>query len=95
MTSTPSEPGDYADRDLPEGDVEVPEGSYTDQETVAEKRGEVPDVRGPDDRGEYTDRDETDPHRPGPAQRGYTSTDTDHDTDQHTTRDAGEGHTHG
>jgi hypothetical protein len=95
MTSTPDGPGDYPDRDLPEGDVEVPEGSYTDQETVAEKRGEEPDVRGPDDRGEYTDRDETDPHRPGPAQRGYTSTDTDQDKGNPTTGDGREEHPHG
>jgi hypothetical protein len=95
VTSTPSQPGDYPDRDLPEGDVEVPEGSFTDQETVAEKRGEDIDVRGPDDRGEYTDRDEADAHRAGPAQGGYTSTDTGHSTQHDHTRDAGEEHPHG
>lgn len=78
MTSTPSDPtsGDYPDKDLPEGDVETGEGSYTDQETPAEKRGEEPDLRGPDDRGEYTDSDVVPQHRPSPPHGGYTSKDT-------------------
>ena len=77
MTSTPSDPtaGDYPDSDL--GDVEVGEGTYTDQETPEEKDGEVPDLRGPADRGEYTDSDVETQHRPDPPQAGgYTSKDT-------------------
>ena len=75
MTSSTSGPGDYPDRDLPEGDVEVGEGTYTDQETPQEKRGEEPDLRGPGDRGEYTDADHVEEHRPPPTQGGYTSKD--------------------
>jgi hypothetical protein len=79
VTSTPSDPttGDYPDKDLPEGDVESGEGSYTDQETPEEKRGEEPDLRGPDDRGEYTDSDPVPGHRPDAPQGGYTSKDND------------------
>jgi hypothetical protein len=104
VTSTPDGPteggrplqgGDYPDRDVPEGDVEVPEGSYTDQETEAEKRGEEPDVRGPHDHGQYTDRDDTVAHRPPPVERGYTSTDTGHDQGNPTTGDEREEHPHG
>ena len=102
MTSTPSGPdeGDYPDRDLPEGDVEAGEGSYTDQETPAEKRGEEPDVRGPHDHGQYTDSDDAEQHRPAHARRGYTSTDTGHGTGHGTghdtsTREPGEEHPHG
>ncbi len=77
MTSTPSDPsaGDYPDSDR--GDVEAGEGTYTDQETPEEKRGEEPDLRGPGDRREYTDSDHVDEHRPAPAQGGYTSKDND------------------
>jgi hypothetical protein len=86
MTNTPGggpDSGDYPDRDLPEGDVEPGEGSYTDEETPEEKRGEKPDLRGPDDIGEYTDADEVPEHRPPPPQGGYTQKDdgtsgTDH-----------------
>ena len=75
MTSTPSDPtaGDYPDSDL--GDVEAGEGTYTDQETPEEKRGEVPDVRGPGDRGEYTDSAHVAERRPSPPQGGYTQKD--------------------
>ena len=77
MTSTPSDPttGDYPDSDR--GDVEAGEGTYTNQETPQEKRGEEPDLRGPGDRGEYVDSDHVAENRPQPAQGGYTSTDTD------------------
>ena len=78
MTNTPNSgpaSGDYPDKDLPEGDVEPGEGSYVDEESPEEKRGEKPDVRGPQDHGEYTDSDEHDPHRPTPPQGGYTSKD--------------------
>ena len=92
MTSTPSDPttGDYPDRDLPEGDVEVGEGTYTDQETPEEKRGEEPDLRGPGDRGEYTDSDHVAEHRPTPARQGYTSKD-----DDSSSNDEVEEHPHG
>jgi hypothetical protein len=77
MTSTPNDPttGDYPDSDL--GDVEAGEGGYTDQETPEEKRGEDLDLRGPGDRGEYTDSDHVAEHRPTPPQGGYTSRDND------------------
>ena len=77
MTNTPAggpDSGDYPDRDLPEGDVEAGEGSYVDEETPEEKRGEKPDLRGPHDHGEYTDSDATG-HRPTPPQGGYTHKD--------------------
>jgi hypothetical protein len=74
MTSTPGT-GDYPDRDLPEGDVEAGEGSYADQETPEEKRGEKPDPRGPGDRGEYTDSAGVAQPRPDPPQGGYTRKD--------------------
>jgi hypothetical protein len=84
MTSTPSDPtaGDYPDRDLPVGDVEAGEGTYTDQETPEEKRGEQPDLRGPGDRGEYTDSDQVTEHRPTPARGGYTSKDDSSSNDE-------------
>ena len=80
MSSTQPEAGgtgDYPDSDL--GDVEAGEGTYTDQETSAEKRGEDRDVRGPDDRGEYTDSAHVNEHRPEPATGGYTRTDRTND----------------
>ncbi len=75
MTSTPSDPtaGDYPDSDL--GDVEAGEGTYADQETPEEKRGEKPDLRGPGDRGEYTDSAHVAERRPSPQQGGYTRKD--------------------
>ena len=75
MTSSPNDPttGDYPDSDL--GDVEAGEGTYTDQETPEEKRGEDPDLRGPGDRGEYTDSAHVNENRPEPATGGYTSKD--------------------
>ncbi len=79
MTSTPNDPttGDYPDRDLPEGDVETGEGTYTDQETPQEQRGEEPDLRGPGDRGEYTDSAHVAERRPSPPEGGYTRKDED------------------
>jgi len=80
MTSTPGPgpgTGDYPDRDLSEGDVEPVEGAYTDQETPPEQRGEEPDLRGPDDYGEYTDSDVVAERRPPPPEGGYTSKDND------------------
>jgi hypothetical protein len=90
MTSTPNDPttGDYPDSDL--GDVEVGEGTYTDQETPEEKRGEEPDLRGPGDRGEYTDSEHVAERRPSPPQGGYTSKDNDS-----TSNDEVEEHRHG
>ena len=90
MTSTPNDPttGDYPDSDL--GDVEVGEGTYTDQETPEEKRGEEPDLRGPGDRGEYTDSEHVAERRPSPPQGGYTSKDNDS-----TSNDDPEEHRHG
>lgn len=87
--------GDYPDRDMPAGDVEpTPEGSYTDQETPREARGEDPDLRGPEDDGEYTDRDVVQEHRAPPAPGGgYTSKDSGTSGDA-PTNDAGE-HGHG
>ena len=84
MTSTPSDPsaGDYPDRDLPEGAVEAGEGTYADQETPEEKRGEKPDPRGPGDRGEYTDSDHVAEHRPTPPRGGYTTKDDSSGNDQ-------------
>ncbi len=75
MTSTPNDPttGDYPDSDR--GDVETGEGTYTNQETPEEKRGTEPDLRGPGDRGEYTDADHVAEHRQGRPGGGYTSTD--------------------
>ena len=90
MTTGTSEPGDYPDRDLPEGDVAVGEGTYTDQETPQEKRGEEADVRGPGDRGEYTDSDHVAEHRSTPSQGGYTSKD-----DNRTSTDEAEENRHG
>jgi hypothetical protein len=82
MTSTPNDPttGDYPDSDL--GDVEAGEGSYADQETPEEKRGEKPDLRGPGDRGEYTDSAHVAERRPSPPQGGYTRKDDSSGTDE-------------
>jgi hypothetical protein len=93
VSSTPNDPttGDYPDSDL--GDVEAGEGTYTDQETPEEKRGEEPDLRGPEDRGEYTDSDVVPQHRPTPPRGGYTSTDTG--THTSTSNDEVEEHPHG
>ena len=90
MTSTPSDPsaGDYPDSDR--GDVEAGEGTYTNQETPEEKRGEEPDLRGPGDRGEYTDSAYVAERRPTPQQGGYTSKD-----DSSSGTDEVEEHPHG
>ena len=87
---SPQGGGDYPDKDVPGGDLEVGEGTFTDQETPQEKRGESPDLRGPGDRGEYTDSDHIEEHRPAPAQGGYTSKDTDRSSN-----DQAEEHPHG
>ena len=86
---------DYADRDLPEGNVDPGQGTYTNQETPVEARGEEPDLRGPGDTGQYTDTDtdadsdsDTDvvsARRAEPAQGGYTNSQTPNDTTDHHT----------
>ena len=87
MSSTPQDPtgGDYPDRDVDAG-----EGTYTDQETPEEKRGTEPDLRGPGDRGEYTDSAHVAERRPTPQQGGYTSKD-----DSSSGTDEVEEHPHG
>ncbi|RJK92628.1 hypothetical protein [Vallicoccus soli] len=81
--------GDYADKDVPGGDVEPGEGQYTDQETPREARGEEPDLRGPDDDGAYTDRDVAGEHRAAPREGSYVQKDTP-STPSTPTDDAGE-----
>ena len=98
MTSAPGDPtaGDYPDSEG--GDVEAGEGTYTDQETPTEKRGEEPDQRGPRDRGEFTDSDHVADRRATPAAGGYTSKDTVKDTSTPGTdrvNDQAEEHPHG
>ena len=88
MSTTAGDNGaDYADKDLPGGDVDPGEGTYTDQETPQEERGEEPDPRGPGDRGGFTDSDHVAEHRARPAAGGYTSKDTSKGTSKDTGTD--------